>query len=1295
MMQTAFLVCSSFLDPPVTLRFSSCPAFLMLLLPSLVARPATSRRTSPAISVASCSTLPVRPRRKRKPVAHAGSRSVVAADGYFWHKYGQKSVMDRAITRAYFRCARHSMGCMARKTVDVPIATTPAATASAPSLSAAAASLATADGSVAKPSDTAPPSSAAALQPQVSYHGTHNHTPPGPCSLSLPNCAAAAASAAAAEGDIQVPVSASPGADGADGAATVVPVSRTDHQRRPAVAESADVAVGSGTGAADAASAVAPLGLTHRLSLNSTVSLDRVPLSPASAAAHPALALTLATPTTAHNLPAAAPGDAQRPSTAEAAAAAAAAEAGDSGSCTDEPMAEQSKQSPAGTRGSMEVGSVRAEDEDRLACSTRPARSHSVEAQPEGNGDAAQRGGNGVGHHGEERGLAGALRPHPSAAAAAAVAGSHPSISAAFAAAASAAASGPAFALPSAGPGNLWAMAPPPGTSVPGAIPPGATTTSSSFQGPPLPALPMPMPMPMQTHPATATHLASMAHAWGHHSHPSLPSAAAAVPLSPLGHHLPSGMVVIPSIHPPPPLFNPLHHSHVPAASGSAFAYPTPHIQAAQAQAQMQVQAQLQLRSQLQAQQQAPPIHSFQAQPPGSADPVANSHTLLNFRSADYPQLSTSKPLLHHAPSELRESTGHHGGSDVDESARHLASSGREWNSIMEGSHQEAKRICVEWGQTKTGRPEDKSSPLSFPPAQPPLPLASLAESPVGGASQPLSLVRPEPATPMFPFGPFQPLRCSRGEGVASREPLAETPSPGGGGEACAERGGASVNPLESGLPSSQLQLVLVAGDTTALPPPAEEPSAWPWTWQERLRAVKRRRMDARECEEAAQGEARGSGGAQDWGKLEAEAEEERRRKQRLGILSGMRQMLDSPGFAAARGQRKRKLVVRQGGLRHRLPTMRGASSASGSGDQSSENTNFEERATEAAREAENARAANDVATLAEDDAAQLTVGGRVGAAGGVDTAAAAPVHARELGSSVATVRRGGSSSGRNGRRNGGGGRCGEYEVESTQCAAEKAEEGTGLAEKAEEGPNLAERGEAAHPPASPCSDAEEAERAGEKRKAHEAQNAADGAAGRAHVRRRHGLPSRLGNLAAPPTAAAPLAPPAQAHHGNAPPSSALPSAPCTALPFPLLSPDTPHRSRPSYPSRLPLPSPLPFRTTPALAEPQQVRQTGHPSAAEAVAPEAAALDSASAAIAASVDFPLWVRQLQACAGVGEEGRASECTGETPGSMLDVPQVQPAMEGSDASGGSGGSGSSGEGCGGEEEDHEAESRGGQ
>ncbi|CAI5991927.1 unnamed protein product [Closterium sp. NIES-65] len=37
--------------------------------------------------------------RKRKPVVHAGSRSVVAEDGYFWHKYGQKTVMDRAVTR--------------------------------------------------------------------------------------------------------------------------------------------------------------------------------------------------------------------------------------------------------------------------------------------------------------------------------------------------------------------------------------------------------------------------------------------------------------------------------------------------------------------------------------------------------------------------------------------------------------------------------------------------------------------------------------------------------------------------------------------------------------------------------------------------------------------------------------------------------------------------------------------------------------------------------------------------------------------------------------------------------------------------------------------------------------------------------------------------------------------------------------------------------------------------------------------------------------------------------------------
>ncbi|CAI5536780.1 unnamed protein product [Closterium sp. Naga37s-1] len=1096
-------------------------------LRSLVARPATSRRTSPAISVARSPLIqfpsPVRPSRKRKPVAHAGSRSVVAADGYFWHKYGQKSVMDRAITRAYFRCARHSMGCMARKTVDVPIATaaaatSSAATASAPSVSAAAASLATADGSIAKPSDAAP-SSAAALKPQVSYHGTHNHSQPGPCSLSLPSCAAAVASAAAAEGDMHEPVSASPGAEGADGAAAVVPVLRTDHERRPAVAESADVAAGSGTGAADAASAVALLGLTHRLSLNSTVSLDCALLSPASAAAHPALALTLATPTTAHNLPAPTPADAQRPSTAEAAAAAAAAAAGDSGSCTDEPMTEQSKQSPAGTRGSMEVGSVRAEG-GRLACSPTRARSHSVEAQPGEKGDASQRGGNGVGHHGEKRAMAGALLLHPSAAAAT-TAASHPSISAAFAAAASAADSGPAFALPSAGPGNPWAMAPPPGTSVPGTIPPGGTS-STSFHGLPLPAL----PMPMQTHAATSTHLASMAHAWGHHSHPSLPSAAA-ISLSPFGHHMPPGLVGMSSMHQPAPLFNPLHHSQVAAVSGSAFSYPSPQLQAAQ-------------------------------------------------------------------------------------------------------------------------RPHDESSPLSLPPAQPPLPLASLAEFPVAGVSQPLQLVRPESATPVIPFGPFQPLQCTRREGIAYREPVAETPPSGGAGEACADRAGARENPLVSGLPASQLQLVLVAGDTTALPPPPEEPSAWPWTWQERLRAVKRQRMDARECEEAAQGEAGGTAGAQDWGKLEAEAAEERRRKQRLGILSGMRQMLDSPGFAAVRGQKKIKFVVRQGGFRHRLPTMRGASSASGSGEQSSENTNFEERAAEAAREAENVRATADAAKLAAHDAAQLAVGGRVGAAGGVDATAAAPLHARELGSSVVTVRRGGSSSGRNGRRNGGGGRCGEYEVESTQCAGEKAE-------NAEERSGLAERGEAAHPISSPCLDADEAERAGEKRKAIEAQTAADGAAGRAHVRRRHGLPSRLGgpaappNTAAPPTTAAPVAPPTSARLGS--PSPALPNAlnnaPNAALAFPLLSSDAPHRSRP----------PLPCRTTPRLAEPVQARQTAHPGASGA------------------------------CAGAGEEeGRASECTGETPGSMLEAPEVQPEMEGS-------GSGSSGEGSGGEEED-EAESSGG-
>ncbi|CAI5457937.1 unnamed protein product [Closterium sp. Yama58-4] len=824
--------------------------------------------------------------KKRKPVAQAGSRSVVAADGYFWHKYGQKSVMDRAITRAYFRCARHSMGCMARKTVDVPIATAPAATASTPSTSAAAASLATtADGSIAKPCGAAP--SSAAQQPVVSYHGTHNHSAPGPCSLSLPNCAAATASAAAAEGDVHEPVSASPGEEGTVGAAAAVPQRRTDHERRMAVAESAEVAAGSGTGAADAASAVAPLGLTHRLSLNSTLHTQK----------------------------------------------------------------QVKNKSMAWINLSRNRTKSKSFSDTWKVLQLGPTR--------------------------------------------------------------------PAVAVPTA---------------------PNPRSTD----------LPLPFPLPCVSH---------------------------------------------------------------------------------------------------------------------------------TCRSAD-----------------LRCAPG--------------------------SSH----------------RPHDESSPLSLPPAQPPLPLASLAESPVAGASQPLQLVRPEPATPVFPFGPFQPLQCTRREGIAYREPVAVTPPSGGAGETCADRGGARENPLDSGLPASQMQLVLVAGDTTSLPPPAEEPSAWPWTWQERLRAVKRRRMDARECGEAAHGEPGETGGAQDWGKLEAEAVEERRRKQRLGILSGMRQMLDSPGFAAARGQKKRRFIVRQGGLKHRVPAMRGTSSASGSGYQSSENTNSEERAAVAAREAGNARAAADAATLAAHDATQLAVGG---AAPGVDCNAAAPHHARALGSSVATVCRGGSSTGRNGGRSGGGGRGGEYEVESTQCAAEKAE-------MAEDGRSLGAREEAAHPSASPCSDADDADRVGEKRKAIEAQTAADGS----HVRRRHSHPSRLGNPSAPQTAAAPSAPPAQARHGNAPLSRAPPSVPCTALPFPLLSPDTPHRSRPSYLSRPPLPTPLPFRTTSPLAEPLQ---------------------------------------LQACAvAAGEEGRASECTGETPGSMLEVPQAQPDMEGSGASGGSG---SSGEGSGGEEED-EVESRGG-
>ncbi|GJP55712.1 hypothetical protein CLOM_g14650 [Closterium sp. NIES-68] len=617
--------------------------------------------------------------KKRKPVAHAGSRSVVAADGYFWHKYGQKSVMDKAITRAYFRCARHSMGCTARKTVDLPIATPPPATAGA---------------NTANASGAAPSSALAQAQAQVSYHGEHNHGQPGPCTISLPNCAAAAfaAAAAAAEADTEVAASASPGAERGGGAAGARLGRRTDHERRAAMADSADVAAASGTGAADAAdaaSAVAPLALTHRLSLNSTVSLDQVPLSAASAAAPgPDLMLALSTAGTTLAPPAATLANPQRPSTADAAAAAAEA-AGDSGSCTDEPMVEQSKHSPAATRGSMEVGSARVDG--HLPCAVKRSRSHSVEAEPVGGGDEAERGGSGAEPGREERRTASALLPQ-----AAAAAGNHPSISAAFAAAAaSAAASAPAFALPSTGPVNLWAMMPPPATNP--AVPILPSSSSSNFHG----LAPL-LPMHMHTPPSGATHLAPMAHAWNQHSLPSHPHSAAASP-SPLAHHLPAGLVCAPSMHPPAPLPNPLHHSHALAAGGNPFAHPMaqPLVGHMPAQAQAQLQAQLQAQGLLQAQVHTLAVHKPPSQQPGISAPSPISLPPYT-QSAILPPLSVSGSYAHQPPAAPATRAGQQGGGDADESARHVTSSGRNWNSIMEGSSQGAKRICVEWSQIRT-----------------------------------------------------------------------------------------------------------------------------------------------------------------------------------------------------------------------------------------------------------------------------------------------------------------------------------------------------------------------------------------------------------------------------------------------------------------------------------------------------------------------------------------------------------------------------------------------------------------
>lgn len=64
---------------------------------------------------------PIQGRKRRSRAETLHDSALLPDDGHHWHKYGQKNLMDKLYCRAYFRCARTSQGCRAKKTIDIPV----------------------------------------------------------------------------------------------------------------------------------------------------------------------------------------------------------------------------------------------------------------------------------------------------------------------------------------------------------------------------------------------------------------------------------------------------------------------------------------------------------------------------------------------------------------------------------------------------------------------------------------------------------------------------------------------------------------------------------------------------------------------------------------------------------------------------------------------------------------------------------------------------------------------------------------------------------------------------------------------------------------------------------------------------------------------------------------------------------------------------------------------------------------------------------------------------------------------